>query len=64
MAEGDTLRIALAALRRLLKVSPVNTIAIRRDELRMQPWQKGGLSATIHVMLVETGRRGRSFLAP
>jgi alkylation response protein AidB-like acyl-CoA dehydrogenase len=30
MADGDTLRVLLAALRRLLKVSPVNTIAIRR----------------------------------
>jgi alkylation response protein AidB-like acyl-CoA dehydrogenase len=31
MAEGDTLRTLLAALRRLLKASPVNTIALRRD---------------------------------
>ena len=30
MAEGDTLRTHLAALRRLLKVNPVNTVAIRR----------------------------------
>ena len=30
MAEGDTLRTHLAALRRLLKVPPVNTVAIRR----------------------------------
>jgi alkylation response protein AidB-like acyl-CoA dehydrogenase len=30
MAEGDTLRTQLAALRRLLKVTPVNTVAIRR----------------------------------
>ena len=30
MTEGDTLRTHLAALRRLLKVSPVNTVAIRR----------------------------------
>ena len=30
MAEGDTLRTLLAALRRLLKVTPVNTIALRR----------------------------------
>ena len=30
MAEGDALRTHLAALRRLLKVSPVNTVAIRR----------------------------------
>ena len=30
MVEGDTLRTMLAALRRLLKVTPVNTVAIRR----------------------------------
>ena len=30
MAEGDTLRTQLAALRRLLKVTPVNTVAMRR----------------------------------
>ena len=30
MAEGDTLRTMLAALRRLLKVTPVNTVALRR----------------------------------
>jgi alkylation response protein AidB-like acyl-CoA dehydrogenase len=30
MSDGDTLRTLLAALRRLLKVTPVNTIALRR----------------------------------
>jgi alkylation response protein AidB-like acyl-CoA dehydrogenase len=30
MAEGDTLRTLLAALRRVLKVTPVNTVALRR----------------------------------
>jgi alkylation response protein AidB-like acyl-CoA dehydrogenase len=30
MAEGDTLRTLLAALRRLLKVTPVNTVMLRR----------------------------------
>ena len=30
MAEGDTLRMNLAALRRLLKVTPVNTVVMRR----------------------------------
>ena len=30
MDEGDTLRMNLAALRRLLKVTPVNTVAMRR----------------------------------
>ena len=30
MAEGDTLRTLLAALRRVLKVSPVNTVLLRR----------------------------------
>ena len=30
MAEGDTLRMQLAGLRRLLRVTPVNTVAMRR----------------------------------
>ena len=30
IAEGDTLRMLLAALRRVLKVTPVNTVALRR----------------------------------
>jgi hypothetical protein len=30
MAEGDTLRTLLAALRRFMKVAPVNTVALRR----------------------------------
>jgi alkylation response protein AidB-like acyl-CoA dehydrogenase len=30
MAEGDVLRTQLAALRRLLKLTPINTVAIRR----------------------------------
>jgi alkylation response protein AidB-like acyl-CoA dehydrogenase len=30
MAEGDTLRTLLAALRRFLKITPVNTVALRR----------------------------------
>ena len=30
MAEGDVLRTQLAALRRLLKVTPANTVAMRR----------------------------------
>jgi alkylation response protein AidB-like acyl-CoA dehydrogenase len=30
MAEGDTLRTMLAALRRIMKVTPVNTVALRR----------------------------------
>jgi hypothetical protein len=30
MAEGDTLRTLLAALRRLLKASPANTVVMRR----------------------------------
>jgi hypothetical protein len=28
--EGDTLRTMLAGLRRLLKVTPINTVALRR----------------------------------
>jgi alkylation response protein AidB-like acyl-CoA dehydrogenase len=31
MTEGDTLRTLLAALRRFLKISPVNTVALRRQ---------------------------------
>ena len=31
MSEGDTLRTVLAALRRILKVTPVNTVALRRQ---------------------------------
>jgi hypothetical protein len=31
MAEGDTLRTLLAALRRFVKPAPVNTIALRRQ---------------------------------
>jgi alkylation response protein AidB-like acyl-CoA dehydrogenase len=31
MAEGDVLRTRLAALRRLLKITPVNTVALRRQ---------------------------------
>jgi hypothetical protein len=30
MTEGDTLRTLLAALRRILKLTPVNTVALRR----------------------------------
>jgi hypothetical protein len=31
MADGDALRTLLAALRRVLKPSPVNTVALRRQ---------------------------------
>ncbi len=31
MAEGDTLRMLLAALKRVLKPAPVNTVALRRS---------------------------------
>jgi alkylation response protein AidB-like acyl-CoA dehydrogenase len=41
MAEGDTLRTLLAALRRILKLTPVNTIALRRS-LADAAIQKGG----------------------
>jgi alkylation response protein AidB-like acyl-CoA dehydrogenase len=41
MSEGDTLRTLLAALRRILKVTPINTIALRR-ELADAAIQKGG----------------------
>jgi hypothetical protein len=30
MTEGDALRTLLAALRRVLKVAPINTVALRR----------------------------------
>jgi alkylation response protein AidB-like acyl-CoA dehydrogenase len=45
MAEGDTLRTLLAALKRLMKVAPVNTVALRRQladavsERRLYPFQ-------------------------
>jgi len=41
MAEGDTLRTLLAALRRVLKTSPINTIVLRR-QLADAAIQKGG----------------------
>jgi len=41
MSEGDTLRTQLAALRRLLKVSPSNTVAMRR-RLADETVAKGG----------------------
>jgi hypothetical protein len=31
MVDGDTLRTLLAALRRILKVTPINTVALRRQ---------------------------------
>jgi alkylation response protein AidB-like acyl-CoA dehydrogenase len=41
MADGDTLRMMLAALRRLMKVTPINTVAIRR-RLADATVQRGG----------------------
>jgi hypothetical protein len=41
MAEGDTLRTLLAALRRVLKITPVNTIELRR-QLADAAVQRGG----------------------
>ena len=41
MSEGDTLRTLLAALRRVLKVTPINTITLRRH-LADAAIQKGG----------------------
>jgi hypothetical protein len=41
MSDGDTLRTLLAALRRILKVTPINTIALRRV-LADAAIQKGG----------------------
>jgi hypothetical protein len=31
LADGDTLRVHLAALRRLLKLTPANLVAVRRQ---------------------------------
>jgi hypothetical protein len=31
MSDGDTLRTMMAALRRLLKATPANTVALRRQ---------------------------------
>ena len=39
--DGDTLRTMLAALRRLIKVTPVNTVALRR-RLADETVTKGG----------------------
>jgi len=41
MADGDALRMMLAALRRLMKVAPVNTVAIRR-RLAKATVERGG----------------------
>jgi alkylation response protein AidB-like acyl-CoA dehydrogenase len=41
MSEGDTLRTLLAALRRVLKVTPVNTVALRRAIADAATSQKG-----------------------
>ena len=41
MADGDTLRTLLAALRRVMKVTPVNTVALRRRVADAVTAQKG-----------------------
>ena len=41
MTEGDELRTHLVALRRLLKVTPVNTVSIRRT-LANETVKRGG----------------------
>ena len=41
MAEGDTLRTLLAALRRVLKVAPINTVALRRQLAEAVAERKG-----------------------
>ena len=41
MSEGDTLRTLLAALRRVLKITPVNTVALRRAIADAATSQKG-----------------------
>jgi Acyl-CoA dehydrogenase, C-terminal domain len=45
MAEGDTLRTLLAALRRVLKANPVNTVALRR-QLADESTARGGYILT------------------
>ena len=42
MAEGDTLRTLLAALRRVLKATPINTVALRRTLRRCDRVARGG----------------------
>ena len=59
MADGDTLRTQLAALRRLLKVTPVNLVALRRAARRRRRGQ-GRLS----VRLSAVGRGERDRHAP
>jgi hypothetical protein len=41
MADGDTLRTVLAALRRVLKVTPLNTVALRRQVADATSERKG-----------------------
>ncbi|MGB2717305.1 MAG: acyl-CoA dehydrogenase family protein [Vicinamibacterales bacterium] len=41
MTEGDTLRTMLAALRRILKITPVNTVALRRTVADVVTSRKG-----------------------
>jgi hypothetical protein len=41
MAEGDALRTSLAALRRLLKVTPINAVQLRR-RLAQQAVERSG----------------------
>ena len=42
MVDGDTLRTMLAALRRLSKVAPINTVVLRRRTGRRGEWRRGG----------------------
>ena len=56
MSEGDVLRTQLAALRRLLKVTPVNTVAMRRrlaDATVAQGWVSA-IYGIVKVVLVRT----------
>ena len=56
MAEGDTLRTLLAALRRLLKVTPVNTVALRR-RLADAAVARGGYPLLAMARAAGRGRR-------
>ena len=60
--DGDTLRTMLAALRRLLKVTPINTVA-RAAAARRRHRRARGLSACVGRMGGWAGQAGGSVLA-
>ena len=60
MAEGDTLRTHLAALRRLLKVTPIDTVS-RRRRIADETVRRGQLH--LSMKLFQTILIGCSWLA-